>query len=343
MQYTQLGRTGLQVSKICLGTMTFGEQNTEAQAHQQLDYALGEGVNFIDTAEMYAIPPKAETQGLTEAYIGSWLGKRADRDKIIVATKVTGPGSCPYLRGGPELSSKQIEKALHESLRRLQTDYIDLYQVHWPSRRANYFGRLGYQHQEEETIAIEETLAALAKWVEQGKIRHVGISNETPWGVMQYLKLAEQNGWPRIVSIQNPYNLLNRTFEIGLAEIAHREQVGLLSYSPLGFGVLSGKYLNDKRPDGARITLYEKYTRYTNELGIKATAQYADLAQQVGLTPTQLALAYINSRPFLTANIIGATTMSQLEENIATINIDLDESVLEKVEAIHQQIPNPCP
>jgi len=348
MKYSLVGNTDLKVSRICLGTMTWGEQNSEAEAHEQLDYAQSLEINFIDTAEAYPVPPRAETYGTTESHIGTWLKKRQTRDKIILATKVAGPGEiASYIRGGPRLSRHHIRQALEGSLQRLQTDYIDIYQVHWPERSTNFFGKLGYTPSEnDENIQIEETLTALGELVKEGKIRYVGVSNETPWGVMTYLKLAEQHGLPRIVTIQNPYCLLNRTYEIGLAEISHREQVGLLAYSPLGFGVLSGKYLNDARPLGARITLFSRFDRYIkSEYGIKATEAYVRLAIQHGLDPAQMALAYVNSRPFLTSTIIGATTMKQLKADIASIHLelDMDEEVLEGIEAIHQQYPNPCP
>ncbi len=345
MEYRKLGNTDIDVSVICLGTMTYGEQNTEAEAHAQLDYALEQGVNFIDTAEMYPVPPLAETQGLTERYIGSWLKRRSDRDKLVLATKVAGPADwMDYLRAGPQLTRLHMERALHESLERLQTDYIDLYQVHWPSRSTNFFGQLGYEHKpEESSTPIEETLEVLAGFVRQGKIRYIGVSNETPWGTMRFLQLAEQRGWPRLVSIQNPYNLLNRSFEVGLAEVAHRESVGLLAYSPLAFGVLSGKYLGKQQPPGARLTLFERFTRYNNEEGVRATERYVQMARDHGLSPSQMALAYVNSRPFLTSNIIGATRMDQLREDIASIDVKLPDAVLEGIEIIHQQQPNPCP
>ena len=348
MKYSLVGNTDLKVSRICLGTMTWGEQNSEAEAHEQLDYAQSLEINFIDTAEAYPVPPRAETYGTTESHIGTWLKKRQTRDKIILATKVAGPGEiASYIRGGPRLSRHHIRQALEGSLQRLQTDYIDIYQVHWPERSTNFFGKLGYTPSEnDENIQIEETLTALGEFVKEGKIRYVGVSNETPWGVMTYLKLAEQHGLPRIVTIQNPYCLLNRTYEIGLAEISHREQVGLLAYSPLAGGVLSGKYLNDARPAGARISLFSRFDRYIkSEYGIKATEAYVRLAIQHGLDPAQMALAYVNSRPFLTSTIIGATTMKQLKADIASIHLelDMDEEVLEGIEAIHQQYPNPCP
>lgn len=345
MQYRQLGQTDLQVSLICLGTMTFGAQNTEAEAHQQLDYAVDKGINFLDTAEMYPIPPGETIQGLTEQYIGSWLTQRPDRDKLVVATKVTGPtAEMTWIRGGPRLNRQHMQEALDGSLRRLQTDYIDLYQVHWPERKTNYFGQRGFTPRDDsQAIAIEETLAVLADFVSAGKVRHIGISNETPWGVMEYLRLAESRGWPRVASIQNPYNLLNRTFEVGLAEMAYREQCGLLAYSPLGFGVLTGKYLGGKRPANARLTLSKRFKRYIGVVAEKATRAYVELAQKEGMSPAQMALAYINSRPFLTSNIIGATQLAQLEENIASVELTLPERVLDDIERIHNTYPNPCP
>ncbi len=346
MKYTTLGRTQLEVSKICLGTMTWGEQNSEAEAHAQLDYAIDAGINFIDTAELYPVPARAETQGLTEQYLGTWLKRRNDRDKLIIATKVCAAADwISYLRNGKNRADKKnIQSALEASLKRLQTDYINLYQIHWPEREANYFGQLGYYHAPgEDGVPIEETLEALAVFVQQGKIRHIGISNETPWGMAEYLRIAHEKGLPRIVSIQNPYSLLNRTFEIGLAEFAHREQAGLLAYSPLGFGILSGKYLHGAKPEGARLTLFDKFTRYTNEQGEKAIHAYVELAKAYGLDPAQMALAFVNSRPFLTSNIIGATTMEQLQSNIASIDIQLEKNLLKEIDAIHVKHPNPNP
>jgi len=344
MQFSQLGKTDLQVSKICLGTMTFGKQNTEAEAHEQINYAISQGINFIDTAEMYPVPPEEETQGKTEEYIGTWLKKYALRDQVIIASKVAGPGMMPYLRNGPKLVPKQIHQALDASLKRLQTDYIDLYQIHWPARNTNYFGKLGYQHDDNESSDyMEEAYACLVKAVKSGKVRHLGISNETAWGAMQYQYLAHKNSWPSMVSVQNPYSLLNRSYEIGLAEISHRESMGLLAYSPLGFGVLSGKYLGGKKPKDARITLFERFTRYTNPEATIATQAYFDLAEELHISLAQMSLAYVNSRPFVTANIIGATTMQQLEENIASIKVELNKEATEKIAAIHQQQPNPCP
>ncbi|MEE9413045.1 MAG: NADP(H)-dependent aldo-keto reductase, partial [Methylococcales bacterium] len=318
MKYNYLGNTKIKVSCICLGTMTFGEQNTQAEAHAQMDYALERGINFIDTAEMYSIPPRAETQGNTESYIGNWLNSRRNRSKLVLATKVAGPAEwMSHLRGGPLLNEHHIRDALHNSLRRLKTDYVDLYQVHWPERQTNFFGKLGYQHQpERDGIPIEETLEVLSRLVDEGKVRCIGLSNETPWGVMRYLELATTRDWSRIVSIQNPYNLLNRSFEVGLSEISHRENVGLLAYSPLAFGSLTGKYLYGARPLAARLTLFEGYNRYSKAPVESVVLQYVALAQQHQLNPAQMALAYVNSRSFLTANIIGATTLSQLEDNI---------------------------
>jgi len=351
MNYRTLGGTGIEVSVICLGTMTWGEQNTEGEAHEQLDFAVAQGVNFIDTAEMYPVPPKEETQGLTETYTGNWMKRRKNRDGLILASKVSGPGMQSYLRGGPELTRDHIERALEGSLRRLATDCIDLYQVHWPARNTNFFGKLGYRHEDEDDdppTPISETLEALGDIVARGKVRYIGISNETPWGAMAYLAAsgrpaAGKPALPRIVSIQNPYSLLNRTFEVGLAEIAHREQCGLLAYSPLGFGVLSGKYLDGARPANARLTLFEGFTRYTGDAGVEATRRYVEIARGAGLDPAQMALGYVNTRSFVTSNIIGATTMEQLKSDIESDRIVLSADVLEAIEQVHEDLPNPCP
>jgi len=346
MRYNKLGNTDIDVSAICLGTMTWGQQNTESEAHQQLDYAIEQGINFIDTAELYPVPPNAQTQGLTEQYIGSWLANRQDRDKLIIATKAAGPGQdwVGHIRGGPRLNKTHINAAIETSLQRLQTDYIDLYQIHWPERNTNFFGSLGYRHEDEENlIPIEETLQALADAVDSGKIRHIGISNETPWGAMKFLQVAEQLGLPKIVSIQNPYSLLNRSFEVGLAEIAHRENTGLLAYSPLAFGVLSGKYLYGALPPKSRLARFPDYARYSNDAGIAATLEYVKLAKRFGIGAVQMALAFVNSRPFLTSTIIGATTLEQLQTNIASIDINLSLELLEEIELIHSNQSNPCP
>jgi len=346
MEYRYLGNTDIEVSAICLGTMTWGQQNTEADAHAQLDTAFDTGINFIDAAEMYPIPTKSETCGRSEQYIGNWINARNNRDSIILATKVAGPGDwLPHIRGGSaRLDKSNIEAAVDNSLRSLQTDYIDLYQLHWPERKTNFFGKLGYIHDDTENpVAIEETLHALAGIVASGKVRFIGLSNETPWGLMKFLQLAQQYNLPRVVSVQNPYNLLNRSFEIGNAEIAHREKVGLLAYSPLGFGVLSGKYLNNAKPEDARLTLFESYKRYTKPAATEATADYVALATDAGIDPSQMALAYVNSRPFLTSTIIGATTPAQLKSDIDSIDMKLSDDVVERIEEIHRQHPNPAP
>lgn len=344
MLYQKLGSSDLNVSRLCLGTMTFGEQNTPEEAFEQLDYALAHGINFIDTAEMYSVPPRPDTQGRTEEIIGDWLNARGNRDQVILASKVTGRSDImSWVRGGATLARAQIEDAIDGSLKRLQTDYLDLYQVHWPDRQTNYFGKLGYVHKEDDSVPILETLQTLGDIIKKGKVRHIGISNETPWGTMQYLLEAERHSLPRIVSIQNPYNLLNRTYEVGLAEFAHREAVPLLAYSPLAFGVLSGKYLDGARPENARLSLFKRFIRYSgNEADVPVKA-YLDLAAQHGLNAAQMALAYVNSRPFLGANIIGATTMAQLKANIASHDLVLADEVIKGIELIHQQHPNPCP
>lgn len=347
MEFKPLGKSGLNVSAICLGTMTWGKQNTQAEAFEQIDYALDSGINFIDTAELYAVPPEAATYGATETIIGNWLKASGRRDEIVLASKVCGPTDwCPHIREGKsKLDRKNIFAAIEDSLKRLQTDYIDLYQVHWPDRNTNYFGKLGYTAVNDEcAVPIEETLAALAELVAQGKVRQIGISNETAWGAMRYLQAAESAGLPRIVSIQNPYNLLNRSFEVGLAEISHREELGLLAYSPLAFGTLSGKYIGGKVPAESRLTLFsDRYSRYSNPEGVHATQKYVALAQANGMSPAQMALAFINSRPFVTANIVGATTMEQLKENIGSIHVSLSDELLGEIEGIHTSQPNPCP
>lgn len=348
MKYKKLGHTDINVSELCLGTMTYGEQNSEAEGHQQLDYAVENGINFIDTAELYAIPPRAETYGKTEEIIGSWLAKRGRRDDIILASKIAGAGLefVSHIReGSTRFSAYHINQAIEGSLKRLHTDYIDLYQLHWPERNTNYFGQLNYQMREDEAgfTPIEQTLRVLQKHIEAGNIRYIGLSNETPWGLMQFLTLARQYNLPVIVSVQNPYNLLNRSFEIGCAEVSHREGVGLLAYSPLGFGVLTGKYLHDAKPEGARMTLWPHYERYSNSQAVKATEDYVALAKSTNLDPAQMALAFVNQQSFVTSNIIGARTMEQLAANIASCDIKLDDAVLAEIQAIHQRYPNPAP
>jgi len=349
MQTRPLGRTGINVSLIALGTMTWGEQNTEADAHSQLDLALESGINLIDAAEMYPVPPRPETQGRTEQYIGTWVSKGGRRDRVVLATKAAGPARKPHnprhIRGGDcFFDRKNLEAALHDSLKRLRTDYVDLYQLHWPDRSTNTFGQLGYLHVKDEvTTPIDETLRVLEDFIKAGKVRAIGVSNETPWGLSRFVHFAETLGLPRVASIQNPYNLLNRSFEIGLSEIALREDVGLLAYSPLAFGVLSGKYLAGARPAGARVTLFERFQRYTNENSEAATYEYVKLARKHGIDPVDLALGFVNTRDFLTSNIIGATTLAQLKQNIASATITLPEEVLTGIDAIHRRYPNPAP
>lgn len=351
MQYSELGRTGMTVSRICLGTMTWGRQNTQNDAFEQMDYALEQGVNFFDTAELYSVPPSAETYGATETIIGNWFKARKNRDQVVLATKIAcknAVGQNPpvdYMRDGAmKLDRANITAAVDASLKRLQTDYLDLYQIHWPERGSNFFGRLGYEHPPEDTSTpLEETLGVLADLVQAGKVRAIGLSNDTPWGVMKCLNLAEQMGLPRVASVQNPYSLVNRTYEVGLAEISVREDCGLLAYSPLAFGVLSGKYLGGQRPEGARLSLFPYFSRYVGPLVERATERYVQLARTHGLDPAQMALAFVNSRSFLTANIIGATSMAQLEINIASIDASLGGEVLDAIEAVHSDIPNPAP
>lgn len=348
MEYRTLGRTDLRVSLIGLGTMTFGEQNTEAEGHAQVDRALDHGVNLIDTAEVYAVPPRAETYGATERIIGTWIRRSGKRDRIVLCTKVAGAGGAlglAHIRGGDNrLDRRNIVEAIDDSLRRLQTDYVDLYQVHWPDRRTNFFSRLGYQHQEPDTSTpIEETLEVLGELVQAGKVRHVGISNETPWGVHRYLHAAYEQGLPRPVSIQNPYSLLNRSFEVGLAEMAIKEQVGLLAYSPLGFGVLTGKFLDGARPPSARLVRWSRFTRYSGATGQQATAAYVAIARAHGLDPAQMALAFVHRQPFVTSTLIGATTMAQLETNLKSVEVRLSAEVMQAIDEVHRTYSNPCP
>ncbi|MCE7600820.1 NADP(H)-dependent aldo-keto reductase [Vibrio fluvialis] len=344
MQYTKLPHSSLEISKLCLGTMTFGEQNTQAEAFSQLDYALERGINFIDTAEMYPVPPKTETQGKTEEFIGNWLEKSGKREKVVLATKVAGPRNVPYIRENMALDHRHIHQAIDDSLSRLKTDYIDLYQLHWPQRQTNTFGQLNYPYpDQQEEVTLIETLEVLSDLVRMGKVRYIGVSNETPWGLMTYLRLAEKHDLPRMVSIQNPYNLLNRSFEVGLSEISHYEGVKLLAYSPMAFGVLSGKYLNGARPTGARCSLFERFQRYFTPQGLKATEAYVNLAREFGLDPAQMALAFVNQRPFVASNIIGATNLQQLKSNIDSLELELSEELLLKIQEIGTLYSNPCP
>lgn len=346
MEYRRLGRTDIEVSRVCLGTMTFGEQNTESQAHEQLSLAYDRGINFIDAAEMYPVPPKPETQGLTERYIGTWLKATGLRDKLVIATKVVGAArDMKHIRnGGARLDRANIRAAVEASLQRLGTDRIDLYQLHWPDRNTVIFGKTIYAHDlDPDEVAIETTLDALAELVKEGKVRAVGLSNETPWGAMRFLTLAEHRGLPRVASIQNIYNLVSRTFEQGLAEVALREDCGLLPYSPLGGGTLSGKYLGGAKPAGARMTLFTRFTRYNSPQAVEAIGRYVALAREHGLDPSQMALAFCHRQPFVTSTIIGATTIAQLKADLEGFKLTLSDEVLAGIEAIHKAIPNPCP
>lgn len=345
MQYQQLGESNLKVSEICLGTMTYGQQNTIEEAHQQLDYAIDQGVNFIDAAEMYPVPVRSDTQGRTETFIGKWL-KQQQRDRLIVATKIAGPGrNFTWLRGGDiKIDRDNIKQAVDDSLKRLQTDYIDLYQLHWPDRYVPIFGQTEYNPEfERETVPIAEQLSVFADLIQAGKIRYVGLSNETPWGVSQFSSLAKQLGLPKVVSIQNAYNLINRVFDSALAEACYHEKIGLLAYSPLGFGLLSGKYLNGK-PEKTRITLFEGFgQRYHKQNVNEAVAAYVEIAHRYNLKPAQLALAFVRSRWFVTSTIIGATTLEQLKENLDSVSVVLDREVLAELNAVHSRYPNPAP
>ena len=344
MNYKKLGNTDLKVSTICLGTMTWGEQNTEAEAFEQMDFALTEGVNFWDTAELYAVPPKKETYGHTEKIIGNWLKKNKKREDIILATKVAGP-SRDYLRNGENsFVGKNLENALNDSLKRLNTDYVDLYQLHWPERNVNNFGRLGYEHKENEWNQFEDVLNQLKKYVDKGKIRYVGLSNETPWGVMNYIKLSKDKNLPRMMSIQNPYSLLNRSYEVGLAEVSIREQIGCLSYSPLASGYLSGKYRNGELPKGSRMERdYDFWTRYRKPNTEKAVEEYFKISKKYGLDMCQMSIKFCEEQEFMTSVIIGATTMDQLKTNIESVKVNLDQEVINDINNVQKIFPNPCP
>lgn len=346
MKYRQLGQTDLRVSELALGTMTFGEQNTESASHRQLDIALEAGINLIDTAEMYPVPPTADTCGLSETHIGTWLNCSGHRDKIILATKAAGPGvHLPYIRRGESKhSTDHLSAALNGSLQRLQTDFIDIYQLHWPDRPTNTFGQLGYKPAQTEIPPhIEATLRGLDSLITAGKVRYIGLSNETPWGLMSFIHLAEHCGLARVVAIQNPYNLLNRAFEVGLAEIADRERVGLLAYSPLGFGTLTGKYAGNRSPVSARINRYNRFVRYNTERGAVATSHYLELARQFGFDPAHMAISFILSRRYVASALIGATNETQLRHNLASIEFPLPKELLKAIDKIHAEIPNPCP
>lgn len=347
MKYSKLSNTNLKVSKICLGTMTFGEQNSETEAHEQLDVAMESGINFIDAAELYAVPSTKENQGLTEKYIGTWIADRKCRDKVIVATKVCGPSQgLKYISENLGFSRERIKEAVNGSLKRLQTDFIDVYQLHWPDRPTNMFGQRGYVHNENYKWHnnLLQTLQILNEIKQEGKIRHYGLSNETAWGAMKYLQTSDGNNLDRMASIQNPYSLLNRTYEVGLAEVSIRENIGLLAYSPLAFGLLSGKYHKGIDKVEHRLNKFkDKMKRYSSDNCFEATKQYLAIAEKHGLSLTQMSLAFVNSRPFLTSTIIGATNVQQLKENIGSIEIELSKEILWEIDKVHNEIPNPAP
>lgn len=345
MKDSKPSKTKINVSKICLGTMTFGEQNTEKEAHEQLDYAFSNGVNFLDTAEMYSVPGRKETQGNSERFIGTWL-KNQKREDVVIATKITGPSAgLSYIRNPLNFSNESIDIAIENNLKRLQTDYVDMYQLHWPERVANFFGKLNYKHSFEDKWEdnFHRIIEKLDSLVKEGKIRQYGVSNETPWGLMRHLEESKINNLTRVKTIQNPYSLLNRTFEIGLAEIAMREEVGLLAYSPMAFGALSGKYLGGKLPEKSRLKLFPVFSRYTNEQSVFLTQKYADLAKKHDMSLAQLSLAFINHQPFVESTIIGATTLNQLKENIESFDLVLSDEILEEIDQIQLLQPNPAP
>tara|TARA_Y100000590_G_scaffold379634_1_gene447418 strand:+ start:310 stop:1350 length:1041 start_codon:yes stop_codon:yes gene_type:complete len=346
MNYRKLGNTNLDVSTICLGTMTWGEQNTQEEGFEQMDYALNQGVNFWDTAELYSVPPKKETFGHTEVIIGNWFKKTKKRDKVILATKVSGPGRSYTRNGENSFTGKNLTTALEESLKRLQTDYIDLYQLHWPERNANNFGRLGYNHKEKENKwnDFEDVLENLEKFIKAGKIRYIGLSNETPWGVSKFLEISKERKLPRMMSIQNPYNLLNRTYEVGLAEISIRDQIGLLAYSPLASGYLSGKYRNNQLPKNSRIERDgDFWTRYDKPNTTKAVEAYFKISKKYNLNFAQMSLKFCEIQEFMTSIIIGATTMEQLKTDIESVNVKLTDEIIKEINEIQKIYPNPCP
>ena len=344
MNYKKLGNTDLNVSTICLGTMTWGEQNTQNEAFEQMDYSLDNGVNFWDTAELYAVPPKAETYGHTETIIGNWFEKTKKRKDVILASKVGGP-SRKYMRNGENsFTGKNLEDALHGSLNRLKTDYIDLYQLHWPERNVNNFGRLGYEHKENDWNKFEDVLENLKKFIEEGKIRYVGLSNETPWGVMNYLQLSKDKDLPRMMSIQNPYSLLNRSYEVGLAEVSIRENIGCLSYSPLASGYLTGKYRNKQFPKGSRMERdFDFWTRYRKPNTSEAVEEYYKISQKFDLDMSQMSIKFCEVQDFMTSVIIGATTMEQLKTNVESVKVNLDSEVIKEINNVQKKYPNPCP
>ena len=346
MNYKKLGNTDLDVSTICLGTMTWGEQNTQEEGFEQMDYALEKGVNFFDAAEMYPSPCRKETYGETEKVIGNWLSERKNRDKIILASKISGPGMSYIRGGGLQFSEENIALAIENSLKRLKTDYIDLYQLHWPERKTNFFGKLGYEHKEDsnEWNDFEKILIALEKFIKEGKIRYVGLSNETSWGLSKYLEVSKTKKLPKMMSVQNAYNLLCRTYEIGLAEVSIREKSGLLAYSPLAGGFLTGKYINNNLPENSRQKLFgEYYTRYSKPNAVEVIEKYFNISKKFDLNFAQMSIKFCEIQKFITSTIIGATTMEQLKTNIESVNVDLDKEVIKEINNVHLMHSNPCP
>ena len=345
MNYRKLGNTDLDVSTICLGTMTWGEQNTQEEGFEQMDYALDQGINFFDTAELYAIPPKKETYGKTEEIIGNWFNKRKNRSKVILATKIAGPGLSWVRGGGNQYDKEKLNEAVNQSLKRLQTDCIDLYQLHWPERKTNYFGKLGYEHtNNNEWNNFEEILNSLDEIIKSGKIKYIGLSNETAWGLTKFLEISKTKNLPRIMSVQNPYNLLNRTYEIGLAEVSVREKSGLLAYSPLASGIMSGKYRNGAMPDGSRMKLFsDRFPRYKTKNAINAVEEYYKISKKHNLDLAQMSLKFCEIQPFMTSVIIGATTMKQLKTDIESVNVNLSDEIIREINEVQKIYTNPCP
>lgn len=343
MEYTNLPGTKIKVSKICLGTMTWGRQNTEAEAFEQMDYSLEKGVNFFDTAELYPVPATPERYADTERIIGNWLASRNNRDKIILASKIAGPGDYTAHIRKTGFKGNSLDEAVNGSLKRLKTDYLDLYQLHWPERMTNFFGKRGFSYANDGwEDNFQEILEKLQNIVKEGKVRHVGLSNETPWGFMKFIEYSRL-GFPKMITIQNPYSLLNRLFEVGNAEVCKRENVGLLAYSPLAFGVLSGKYMDGKMPENSRLKLFPNLSRFSNENCSKAIELYFKISKKHNLSLAQMSLAFVNDRPFVTSNIIGATCMDQLKENISSINIKLSNEIINEINQVNELIPNPGP
>ena len=345
MNYKKLGNTDIDVSTICLGTMTWGEQNTQEEAFEQMDYALDQGVNFWDTAEIYAIPPKKNTYGKTEEFIGNWFEKTKKREKVVLASKVAGPGLSWIRNGKSQYNKKNLHEAVNSSLARLKTDYIDLYQLHWPERKTNYFGKLGYEHKDDnDWNKFEDILVVLDELIKDGKIRYIGISNETAWGLTKFLEISKLKDLPKMMSVQNPYNLLNRSYEIGLAEVSIREKSGLLAYSPLAFGFLSGKYRNEKLPEKSRMKLFgDLFPRYKTPNGASAIEKYYEISKKNGLDFSQMSLKFCEIQQFITSVIIGATTMEQLKTNIESVNLELSNEIIKEINEVQTKYPNPCP